>query len=65
MERRRGAWTKALEGNTTEREMLFSAKNNLIEITAQRKAWDNSFDLPSNLRRKKGWNAGIHWDLLH
>lgn len=44
-------WSKALEGVKTEVAVLASVKKNGME--------------PPHTKKKKGWTASIHWDVLH
>jgi hypothetical protein len=52
MEKEMKYWSKALEGVKTEVAVLASVKKQSIEE-------------PLSTKKKKGWTASIHWDVLH
>jgi hypothetical protein len=65
MERKLGSWAKSLEDVTTDMGIYASTKKNTITSSYQGRAANDSFDACSSYRRKRGWAASIHWDLLH
>ena len=65
MERKLGSWAKSLEDVTTDMGIYASTKKYNVSSSSQGRTVNDSFDYCTSYRRKRGWTASIHWDLLH